>query len=84
MSLLAGNISVGSEFDEPCDGGATTLRMRLDPPEPAEGLEAYGVDPAADGPGSRLRARPTTYPGSTARRKSDNGRNLAPAWTSLG
>jgi hypothetical protein len=48
MSLLAGTITVGSELDNACDGGATTLRMRLDPPEPAEDLEAYGVDPAAD------------------------------------
>jgi hypothetical protein len=48
MSLLRGEVAGGSELDEPCDGGATVVRLRLDPPEPAEDLEAYGVDPAAD------------------------------------
>ncbi len=48
MSVLRREIAVGSEVEKACDGGATTLRMRLDPPEPAESLEAYGVDPAAD------------------------------------
>lgn len=48
MSVLRREIAVGSEVEEACDGGATILRMRLDPPEAAEELEAYGVDPAAN------------------------------------
>ncbi len=48
MSLLQGRITVGTELEEVCDRGATILRLRLDPPEPAEDLEAYGVDRAAD------------------------------------
>jgi hypothetical protein len=47
MRLLRGSISIGSEVTEVCDAGATVLRLRLDPPEPAENLEAYGVHPDA-------------------------------------
>lgn len=40
MSVLRREVAVGSKLDNACDGGATTLKMRLDPPEAAESLEA--------------------------------------------
>ena len=45
--LVAGELTVGDEFTEDSDAGATTVTFRLEPPVPREQVEAYQASDGA-------------------------------------